>query len=124
MPESTAVVTLPDPKSARKSGQFQPGNDPRRGRGPAPGAPNAGRPPNRIRELASTGLEHALPGISQIASGAETVTVLDKDGNAVELLPAHRDRINATRLLADVAGETKTNTQITAAQIIIQVAPE
>jgi hypothetical protein len=34
-------------KSERKTGRstlFQPGPDPRRGRGPAPGAPNAGRP--------------------------------------------------------------------------------
>ena len=29
---------------------FVPGDDPRRGRGPKPGAPNAGRPPNEWKE--------------------------------------------------------------------------
>jgi hypothetical protein len=40
-------------KSAQKSVRgipFQRGPDPRRGRGPAPGAPNAGRPPNWLKD--------------------------------------------------------------------------
>lgn len=41
-------------KSGKKSGsstQFKPGADPRRGNGPAKGAPNAGRPPDAFKEL-------------------------------------------------------------------------
>lgn len=41
-------------KSGRKSGNatiFKPGNDPRRGKGPEKGAPNAGRPPDKFKEL-------------------------------------------------------------------------
>lgn len=48
------------PKSAPKTATgvpFQKGGDPRQGRGPAPGAPNAGRPPDewkaRLRAMAS-----------------------------------------------------------------------
>ena len=40
-------------KSARKSAPgkpFEPGQDPRRGRGPAKGAANAGRPPDKFKE--------------------------------------------------------------------------
>jgi hypothetical protein len=41
-------------KSARKSAKpgkpFKKGGDPRQGRGPKPGAPNAGRPPNAWNE--------------------------------------------------------------------------
>ncbi len=40
-------------KSGAKSdapGRFQPGEDPRRGRGPKKGAPNAGRPPNEFKQ--------------------------------------------------------------------------
>lgn len=35
----------------RRPGTFKPGYDPRRGRGPKPGAPNAGRPPNEYKKL-------------------------------------------------------------------------
>ena len=37
-------------KSGNNSGTFQKGADPRRGRGPAKGAPNAGRPPSEFKE--------------------------------------------------------------------------
>lgn len=43
-----------DNKSAAKTAGGKPfasGHDPRRGRGPQKGAPNAGRPPNQFREL-------------------------------------------------------------------------
>lgn len=38
-------------KSAATPGGFKPGHDPRRGRGPAKGAPNAGRPPDEFKAL-------------------------------------------------------------------------
>jgi len=40
-------------KSGKKSGdgKFATGEDPRRGRGPRKGAPNAGRPPSEFKEL-------------------------------------------------------------------------
>lgn len=37
-------------KSGKKSGTFKPGEDSRRGKGPAKGAPNAGRPPNEFKQ--------------------------------------------------------------------------
>ena len=49
-------------KSGRKPGTFTGADDPRRGRGPQPGAPNAGRPPDAFRELCR-----------QLASGETTV---------------------------------------------------
>ncbi len=68
----------PDGKSGEKSrrpGTFQPGYDPRRGHGPAPGAPNAGRPRDedlewlasvsvkdpKVRERLGAILEHGDP---------------------------------------------------------------
>ena len=78
-------------KSARKSAKavgrpFQNGPDPRRGRGPKKGAPNAGRPTNElramVREAAAT---IAIPRLAQVAakgSDADAVraaaVILDK----------------------------------------------
>jgi len=67
--------------------QFQPGYDPRRGRGPRPGAPNAGARPNYIRALARQGLVEVLPRIIAIA--------LDPDA-------APRDVIRAFQVLCEV----------------------
>lgn len=102
----------PRGKSGGKSGGKRPGTfasgaDSRRGRGPRPGAPNAGRPPDYIREMAREGLPATLPGIIEIGKGSATTTVAGKDGEAVEVQPSFRDRIHAVRLLADVAGESR-----------------
>ncbi len=62
MPRSAKAPT--DPKSGRKSGNataFKPGADPRRGKGPAKAAPNAGRPPDAFKaELAAMGSRQEL----------------------------------------------------------------
>lgn len=47
-------------KSGHNSGTFKPGRDPRRGRGPAKGAPNAGRPPDAIRATARTEVDRGV----------------------------------------------------------------
>lgn len=52
-------------KSGRKSGTFKPGKDPRRGKGPEKGAPNAGRPPDKFKELCR-----------ELATGEKTVAQL------------------------------------------------
>lgn len=56
-------------KSGRKSGNpttFKPGHDPRRGKGPAKGAPNAGRPPDKFKELCR-----------ELASGQKTIEAVE-----------------------------------------------
>lgn len=60
-------------KSGEKSGTFKPGEDPRRGQGPAPGAPNAGRPPSEFRAKIREVLDrHDLIGVARdIALAAE-----------------------------------------------------
>jgi hypothetical protein len=50
---STPDLEKSAPKSAVPGVPFVP-NDPRSGRGPAPGAPNAGRPPNAFAEQCKT----------------------------------------------------------------------
>lgn len=45
-PPKTVALSVPMTHTARPANQWQFGHDPRRGSGPAPGAPNAGRPPN------------------------------------------------------------------------------
>lgn len=50
LPKSAGKSVAPaSMKSGARGRPFQPGHDPRRGRGPAKGAPNAGRPPDAIR---------------------------------------------------------------------------
>jgi len=51
-------------------GATLPGEDPRRGRGPEPGAPNAGRPPNELRAPAREGLEVAIPRLIPVYTTA------------------------------------------------------
>lgn len=56
-------------KSGRKSGNatsFKPGKDPRRGKGPEKGAPNAGRPPDKFKELCR-----------ELATGQKTIEAVE-----------------------------------------------
>ena len=50
-----------------RGGPFVPGPDPRRGRGPKPGAPNAGRPPSVIRERCRGSFEDRIAVLEEIA---------------------------------------------------------
>lgn len=92
----TPVATAPKKKSGRKSGTgatppaakpfqrggtFQRGADSRRGKGPTKGAPNAGRPKDKIVELARQGLEQALPLLIKTALGKPTEIQKDEEGN-------------------------------------------
>ena len=54
-----------------RGGPFIPGPDPRRGRGPKPGAPNAGRPPSVIRERCRGGFEDRIAVLEEIADDAK-----------------------------------------------------
>jgi len=96
------------PKSANKSATpgvpFEPGYDPRRGRGPDAGAPNAGRPPERWRKACRDALEDAdgLGFVKRVITGEEREIVgVDKNGNAVVSAPRVRDRLFAVELLAE-----------------------
>ncbi len=53
-----------------RGGPFVPGPDPRRGRGPKPGAPNAGRPPSVIRERCRGSFEDRIAVLEEIADDA------------------------------------------------------
>jgi len=79
-------------KSARKSAvgrPFEPGHDPRRGRGPRPGAQNAGRPPSAVRAACRDAFARRIPVLEAIA---------DDSGSA----PG--DRLRALDLLGRYAG--------------------
>ena len=52
-------------------GPFVSGPDPRRGRGPKPGAPNAGRPPSVIRERCRGSFEDRIAVLEEIADNPE-----------------------------------------------------
>ncbi len=52
-------------------GPFVPGPDPRRGRGPKPGAPNAGRPPSVIRERCRGSFEDRIAVLEEIVDDAK-----------------------------------------------------
>ena len=71
-------------KSAKKSassprrGRGRPfvSGDPRAGRGPAPGAPNAGRPPDEFKRIMQgiVSRDEAVRRLAQLASGEKTVS--------------------------------------------------
>lgn len=46
---------------------FKTGDDPRRGRGPAPGAPNAGRPPDAVRAACRVAFDERVPMLAELA---------------------------------------------------------
>ena len=65
-----------------RGGPFIPGPDPRRGRGPKPGAPNAGRPPSVIRERCRGSFEDRIVVLEEIAdnpkaSASDRIRALD-----------------------------------------------
>lgn len=93
-------------KSAAPGVPFQRGHDPRRGRGPRAGTPNAGRPRNDWREACRAALEKAdgLGFIAQVMSGEAVQAVgVDKHGKPILRRPRIRDRLNAVKLLLDYA---------------------
>jgi hypothetical protein len=114
----TPVTTAPK-KSAKKSPKaqggrtdgrsvgrpFQRGGDPRSGRGPKKGAPNAGRPKDKIVELAAQGLEKALPLLIQTALGKATEIQKDEEGNETgyTVSASANERSKAVEVLGKVA---------------------
>jgi hypothetical protein len=97
---STEIVVAPssppEPKVRRPlNGKlFKPGHDPRRGRGCAKGAPNAGRPPNRVRVTFREILrEEGAEAAREILKGEP-----DKQGR----VPDHAERRNWLRELAEI----------------------
>lgn len=89
----------PDPVPAVRGRPFQRGGPQGPGRGPAKGAPNAGRPPDRIKELAEQGLEIAVWGAIEIVHGepTEKIQFEGKDGEVIE---AKRSASADTRIRA------------------------
>lgn len=85
-----------------KRGEYDPT---RQGRGPAKGAPNAGRPKDKIVELAARGLEKALPLLVETALGTATEKMLDPEGNVTEMKvsASANERSKAVEVLAKVA---------------------
>ena len=84
---------------------FQRGGDPRSGRGPKKGAPNAGRPPSWIHELVDEGLKNgAIHQLVATAQGKPVQRVQLPDGSETEVVvsAAPKDQIMATRTLLEV----------------------
>ena len=103
------------PKSAPKTVKGRPfrkgERDPRAGRGPAKGAPNAGRPPDEIRALARSGFAEAVPKLRQVALGQHvqaTVTLPDGTTKDVDIRPD----ASAMARAADILGKYGLPTQL------------
>lgn len=95
-------------KSGKKSGngQFAKGPDPRRGRGPAKGAPNAGRPPDAWREACRQALADAkgLDVVKHMISGDILEQLgTDRDGKPIYGETRNGDRLGAVKFLANYA---------------------
>lgn len=89
MPVGTAAAKKPAKKSARKSVTGKPfveGADPRRGKGPAPGSPNAGRPKDEFKALCR-----------DLASGDKTIDSV----RAILDNPAHPQFVAALRYVTE-----------------------
>lgn len=94
-------------KSAGKSAvpnavPFQPGQDRRRGKGPKPGSPNAGRPTNALRTmLRESGLSIVVPLLTDCAKGEAMVKVKLPDGTETStmLSASVQDRLRAADLI-------------------------
>jgi hypothetical protein len=88
LPSENATVAKSEKKTGRvPSTAFKPGPDPRRGRGPAPGAPNAGRPPSELRAAMRLALADRIQIAADIAD-REDATDADKL-RALDFLARH-----------------------------------
>lgn len=103
--KKSARNSAPAPTSTAPGVPFRRGHDPRRGHGPEKGAPNAGRPKDRILELATLGLEKALPLLVETALGTATEKMLDPEGNVTDMKVSAtaNERSKACEVLAKVA---------------------
>lgn len=88
---------------ATPPGAFTGADDPRRGRGPAKGAANAGRPPDVIRRLCREGFASRIPALVSIANGDPvTIEKVQTEGKPAEtrtVLPTPEQRMKAIDLL-------------------------
>ena len=92
-------------KSATRRGRpFTGASDPRRARGPAKGAPNAGRPPDAIRRICREGFADRIPALVAIANGeaiqSETVQIEGKPDELRTVYPTPEQRMKAIDMLA------------------------
>lgn len=74
-----------------RSGQFQVGHDPRRGRGPAPGAPNAGAPSASFRAdcAAALGRAGAVRFAEDVIAGRVPLASITDRLNAMKFLASY-----------------------------------
>lgn len=85
-----------------KRGEYDPT---RQGRGPKKGAPNAGRPKDRIVEMAAAGLERAIPLLIDTALGEATEKMVSPEGvvTNIKVSATANERAKAAEVLAKVA---------------------
>lgn len=100
------------------------------GRGPAKGAPNAGRPRLAVKALAAQAIEqHDLVGVvAKIAAGQIGETLRDRNGNELQVFATKpSERLAATKLLLAYAEGMPTQ-QVEVAgqglQVVINHAPK
>ena len=88
-------------KTGKRPGTFTGKDDARNGRGPKPGAPNAGRPPSRVKALALALVEREdlIEVLGKIAVAELGEKWLDKEGEEVYGETKNTDRIAAIKLL-------------------------
>ena len=99
---ATPRPEVDEPKSVIKSDSpwlFHPGSDPRRGRGPQKGAPNAGRPLDRVRNACARAFDERVELLKGIADGTVGEMVATPAG--LVLVPASLAvRLRALEMLA------------------------
>lgn len=110
-PNSVVLVPRPNGKGALLSGG-------------KPGNKGGGRPLDRIRHLALSGLEQAMPKIVELAKGSAVLATTDEKGNTsvTPLLVKHTDQINAAKLLLDTGGGNRIVQSDVQARILEQFA--
>lgn len=100
--KSATVSPLPAAPSPVVGKPFTGVDDPRNGKGPAPGAPNAGRPPNAVRAT----FREILKNEGATAAKEVLLGEPDKQGR----VPEHHERRNWLRELAEIGFNERLRT--------------
>lgn len=116
-------------KSRTKSGQFQKGGPQGPGRGPAKGAPNAGRPPSELREAIREACDRYH--LTDILLGIVTADIGEQftpqSGDTIYSETKNSDRIAAAKLLMayGYGQPTQTvDTTVTERRVIVENGPD
>jgi hypothetical protein len=95
---------------------FKKGEDPRRGRGPRPGAPNAGRPPDAVRAACRAAFDARVPMLAELADSGppevrlRALEMLARYGLGTSFTLENQERLPGVILLPEL--ELRNYTQL------------